>query len=139
MRMSSTPEPFCNISTDSMSDLIRTIESDDEDLQLSAPASTSASALVDTKKRKRDGGDEKKLTKRDIKKQSKAKAGAKNDIKGKGKQVEDVDAIAGEFQFDALGGGEYLSRGARMGDAWVCLGLLDACHYITNVSCLIRM
>lgn len=105
-----------------MSDLIRTIESDDEDLQVSVPASTST-AVQDTKTRKREGGEQKALVKagkKDSKKQGKGKAVEKNDVKGKGKLVEDAEAIAGEFQFDAMGGGEYLSRGARLGDAWVC-------------------
>lgn len=105
-----------------MSDLIRTIESDDEDLQVSAPASTST-AVQDTKKRKREGGELNgtAVAAKAGKKQGKAQVTKSKDVKGKGKLVEDVEAIAGEFQFDAMGGGEYLSRGARLGDAWVCM------------------
>ncbi|KAK9895021.1 DEAD-domain-containing protein [Cystobasidium minutum MCA 4210] len=102
-----------------MSDLIRTIESDDEDLQVSLPASTSTAvvAAADSKKRKRESG-KSAAGKNDIKK-GKGNS-SKTDVKGKGKgkQIDDEDALAGGFQFDALGGGEYLSRGARLGDAW---------------------
>lgn len=109
-----------NSTTDTMSDLIRTIESDDEDFQVSLPASTStAVAVADTKKRKREGGNRAAKAGKNDSKRAKDKAGSKNDVKGKGKQVETEDTLAGEFQFDALGGGEYLSRGARLGDAWV--------------------
>lgn len=123
---------FSKNRTDTMSDLIRTIESDDEDLQVSAPASTST-AVLDTKKRKREGGEQKALVKagkKDSKKQGKGKAAEQTDVKGKGKLVEDAEAIAGEFQFDAMGGGEYLSRGARQGDAWVCaVFCISICSY----------
>lgn len=103
-----------------MSDLIRTIESDDEDFQVSLPASTStAVAVADSKKRKRESGNRAAKAGKNDSKRAKDKAASKNDVKGKGKQVETEDTLAGEFQFDALGGGEYLSRGARLGDAWV--------------------
>lgn len=122
-----------------MADLIRTIESDDEDFQASPPASTSTAVVLDSKKRKRDGGNQAanaSTGKKDSKKaRGKAAVAAKNDVKGKGKQVEQDDALAGEFQFDALGGGEYLSRGARLGDAWVSMNRGTTCipHMLTRL------
>jgi hypothetical protein len=120
-----------------MSDLIRTIESDDEDIQLSVQAAPSTSSTAPTaaelKKRKREGGNSSN-------KKLKGKAAIKsNDVKGKGKgrQVEEnEDVLDGEFQFDTLGGGGYLSRGARVGDSWV--GTLFTLQMIdcTNDSCI---
>lgn len=122
-----------------MADLIRTIESDDEDVFPSPTASTSAAPQqVDLKKRKRSGGEIEQINS-NAGKQNKKNGKDKNtkaDRKGKGRLAAEDDDISTGFQFDGLGGGEYLSRGSLHGDAWVSLHTAGRSAGMLLILCL---
>ena len=99
-----------------MSDLILTIDSDDEQ-QPSLPIEDA----VPTKQAKK----------------SKAKLNGKSkvELKGKKRAREDdneLDGMDAGFQFDALGGGEMSSRKYGRRDAWasqICCSIASTCSY----------